>query len=85
MQSVEVNNYFRIWFSQSTNSTNSPTDYRLTFETDEALKATTYLEPCDHENNKKLDRIFKSLSKQEEGYFAKLNQFNFNLKGNQWC
>jgi predicted ATPase len=44
---------------------NSPTDYRLTFETEEALKASTFLEPNNHENNKKLDRIFKSLSKEE--------------------
>lgn len=46
---------------------NSPTDYRLTFETEEALKATTYIEPNNHENNKKLDRIFKSISKEETG------------------
>jgi len=49
------------------NSMNSPTDYRLTFETEEALKATTYIEPNNHENNKKLDRIFKSISKEETG------------------
>jgi len=45
----------------------SPTDYRLTFETEEALKAATYIEPNNHENNKKLDRIFKSISKKETG------------------
>ena len=43
----------------------SPIDYRLTFETEDNLKATTFVHPADHENNKKLDRIFKSLSKNE--------------------
>jgi len=50
----------------------SPTDYRLTFETEESLKASTYIEPCNGENNKKLERIFKTLSKKEAGESMKL-------------